>query len=697
MRFARLMLLLMSASWPIVGVAQDRAEIMHIAGALVGVCIDGGSTGALSEGANLSLKSYDRSSSLKGQFKIKESDAQDLLNDLDELRIVVPADQVNTVNACLQPIRAELTTETKFQEILAALDKLEERSVAFDPPDRATIGKPQTVQARFSLSKPRDLTARLGESERKLIGSLLVDYKVAGSLDGGGAFDVSPPGRQVQFITYTDTAVWTWTVTPKQAGAQFLKMTFDSVLVIGGREGTRTTNNQSRQINVVKDVTPDSVAVDGREGSQTANNLSRQNNVVGAIPWEWLDWKLLWTVILVPIGAYALHLWKSRRGHQPLRSDGSPQKLRPADPQNGLDSPAPWSRPLTKTIFLASSSELKEDRTELEIFISRKNKDLVQKGVFLEMIMWEDFLDAMSQTRLQDEYNKAIRGCDIFVMLFSTKVGLYTKEEFETAFGQFKATKKPLIYTYFKDAATSTGSLDRGDTRSLWAFQDKLERLGHFYTVYKNLDDLKFKFDQQLTKFAENYVYTQQMSDHVPEEKLRPISRNVKRLEQAICEKVEAEVKVAVREAGSAPKSQEHVAAIESNIKRELFQRYAVFSKSMDIEIDYFLMPLLTKIVKIETKLRSEHRVPFTERRIAELRERLREIVMDNRSYLAYAGYRDAIEHVVGFQGHVADYIEKELAETRVKFERGTPHGIFALTDELLQQASADAKLAASL
>jgi hypothetical protein len=170
---------------------------------------------------------------------------------------------------------------------------------------------------------------------------------------------------------------------------------------------------------------------------------------------------------------------------------------------------------ITRKIFLASSSELKEDRTEFEIFISRKNKDLVQKEMFLETIMWEDFLDAMSRTRLQDEYNKAIQGCDIFVMLFSTKVGQYTEEEFETAFGQFKTTKKPLIYTYFKDTVITTGSLNRKNLRSLWAFQDKLNNLGHFCTGYKNIDDLKFQFDQQLNKLEASGAFTRQIGDRV--------------------------------------------------------------------------------------------------------------------------------------------------------------------------------------
>lgn len=156
-----------------------------------------------------------------------------------------------------------------------------------------------------------------------------------------------------------------------------------------------------------------------------------------------------------------------------------------------------------KKIFLASSSELKEDRHHFEIFINRKNKEWYDKGVFLELIVWEDFLDAVSQNRLQDEYNKAIRECDIFVMLFFTKVGKYTEEEFETAFGQFKATNKPFIFTYFKDAEISTSSINR-DMLSLLNFKEKLDLLGHFFSVYKNIEELQLRFNQQLGKLAAN-------------------------------------------------------------------------------------------------------------------------------------------------------------------------------------------------
>ena len=156
-----------------------------------------------------------------------------------------------------------------------------------------------------------------------------------------------------------------------------------------------------------------------------------------------------------------------------------------------------------KKIFLASSSELKEDREQFEIFISRKNKSWVRKGVFLELVIWEDFLDVVSQTRLQDEYNEAIKECDLFVMLFFSKVGKYTEKEFETAFGQFKQTNKPFIFTYFKDAQVNMSDIN-DDVLSLLQFKKKLGNLGHFYTAYKSVDELLLKFGQQLEKLVDN-------------------------------------------------------------------------------------------------------------------------------------------------------------------------------------------------
>ena len=151
-------------------------------------------------------------------------------------------------------------------------------------------------------------------------------------------------------------------------------------------------------------------------------------------------------------------------------------------------------------IFLASSAELREDRDAFDLYLRQRNDRLLEKKRYLEIVRWENFLDAMSETRLQDDSNKAIRGCDIFVCLFFTKTGKFTAEEFDVAHRQFQDSGKPRIYTYFKNADIKTGSARKGDLNSLWDFQKKLNELGHFHTTYDNIEHLKRHFGDQLDK-----------------------------------------------------------------------------------------------------------------------------------------------------------------------------------------------------
>ena len=162
----------------------------------------------------------------------------------------------------------------------------------------------------------------------------------------------------------------------------------------------------------------------------------------------------------------------------------------------------------TLRIYLASSSELREDRDAFELYLRQRNDELRKQAIYLEIIRWENFLDAMSDTRLQDDYNKAVRSCDVFIALFFTKAGKFTDEEFNVAWGQFKASGKPRIYTYFR-TPTVTATLDRKeDLLSLWAIQEKLKNLGHYQTNYDNTADLKLKFQNQLAQLIDSGINT---------------------------------------------------------------------------------------------------------------------------------------------------------------------------------------------
>ena len=204
-----------------------------------------------------------------------------------------------------------------------------------------------------------------------------------------------------------------------------------------------------------------------------------------------------------------------------LKNMGAIQSNSPVNnnptPSTPANNPTPQPTPTTLDstsqglttvkIFLASSSELKSDRDNFEQFIYRETKNkYIKEGIFLELVMWEDFIDAMSQTRLQDEYNKAIAECDIFVSLFYTKVGKYTKEEFSKALETFKANDKPKIYTYFKELEIKVDKRKRNDLNSLWDFEEELSKLGHFPTYYPNIDRLKKHFSDQLNKILPKIV-----------------------------------------------------------------------------------------------------------------------------------------------------------------------------------------------
>jgi internalin A len=151
-------------------------------------------------------------------------------------------------------------------------------------------------------------------------------------------------------------------------------------------------------------------------------------------------------------------------------------------------------------IFLASSSELREDRDAFDLYFRQRNDHLLEQGRYFEIVRWERFLDAISETRMQDEYNKAVRDADVVVCLFFTKAGAFTEEEFDAAYGQFKASGKPRIFTFFKNAAIMTGDDREDDLTSLWRFKKKLKDLGHFHTTYTSIEDLKLQFRDQLDR-----------------------------------------------------------------------------------------------------------------------------------------------------------------------------------------------------
>lgn len=151
-------------------------------------------------------------------------------------------------------------------------------------------------------------------------------------------------------------------------------------------------------------------------------------------------------------------------------------------------------------LFLASSSELREDRDGFDLHFRQLNDTLRSRNVYLEVDRWETGPQAMAPGRTQDEYNARVCACDLFVALFATKAGEYTQEEFEAASRSFLAHGRPLVFTYFKNVAAGAPGATEAELRSLVEFQAKLQRIGHFWSKYSTIESLQNQFRRQLDK-----------------------------------------------------------------------------------------------------------------------------------------------------------------------------------------------------
>lgn len=109
----------------------------------------------------------------------------------------------------------------------------------------------------------------------------------------------------------------------------------------------------------------------------------------------------------------------------------------------------------TYRIFLASSSELSLERDLATAAIADFVSLHPEHKANFQVIKWENFAATFEDARKQDQYNNSIPTCDLFLMLFWTKVGRYTNEEFDFAQKSLSVNKKPLLFLLEKIDGTS--------------------------------------------------------------------------------------------------------------------------------------------------------------------------------------------------------------------------------------------------
>ena len=161
-------------------------------------------------------------------------------------------------------------------------------------------------------------------------------------------------------------------------------------------------------------------------------------------------------------------------------------------------------------IFLASPSDLKEERNLLEEIVDELNlSSFNNSGLKIELIKWETHVNPGIGSYIQEVVNSDIKeDYDIFIGIlwgrFGTPTQNYgsgTEEEFNIAFKRYMAKQSSLkVMFYFKQAPIPMEQIDIDSISSIRSFKSSLGDKGVLYWDYNTTEEFQKLLRIQLTR-----------------------------------------------------------------------------------------------------------------------------------------------------------------------------------------------------
>jgi len=153
----------------------------------------------------------------------------------------------------------------------------------------------------------------------------------------------------------------------------------------------------------------------------------------------------------------------------------------------------------TIKIFIASSNELEKERLLMASLANELSTRLEKVGIQVIAVEWESLDASMGEDHKQEEYNEKLRECDMCMVLYWTKFGMYTKTELDTAYKEkIEGNNPQKVWVYFKEVDDPSSM----PTEELKQFRDSFPtKYGHFYTPFANFDTLKAHFLLQFMEY----------------------------------------------------------------------------------------------------------------------------------------------------------------------------------------------------
>lgn len=178
----------------------------------------------------------------------------------------------------------------KNTEAEAGLDKLlkimKQGNIAFNTPESLNLHESVMIQLLLDVDKTSEALVQMLKTEgKKSTARIRISNRMEARLTGPG-FTITAVTPETQAISHTEPTSWKWEIKPKEKGHQFLHLTLSALLSVEGSDTPRTIRTFDKTIEV---------------------NITWNQQISNFVK---VNWKWLWTAILVPI---IVLLWKSNK------------------------------------------------------------------------------------------------------------------------------------------------------------------------------------------------------------------------------------------------------------------------------------------------------------------------------------------------------------------------------------------------
>ena len=141
-----------------------------------------------------------------------------------------------------------------------------------------------------------------------------------------------------------------------------------------------------------------------------------------------------------------------------------------------------------KKVFIASSSDLEDERKELKELLYDEN---------FEPILWEDIDHSITHEEFQERINnKHLLESDIVIFMIKSRLGKFTKEEFDLVYNKLSHNEIKRMYVYIFPGDTNKDDFD--ELNKINDLKKQLESDGKLWVSVNNSLELKNHFLQQI-------------------------------------------------------------------------------------------------------------------------------------------------------------------------------------------------------